>query len=60
MTTVVGVHPVTGGLPVQNPSPFVSVVVSLGKTPHLPCVLVVVRGSGGAEPGQLNFYQAPS
>ncbi|MEQ2316156.1 hypothetical protein AMECASPLE_029827, partial [Ameca splendens] len=39
---------VTGGLPVQTPALSILVVVSLGKTLHLPCLLMVVRGPGGA------------
>ncbi|MED6262593.1 hypothetical protein ATANTOWER_022283 [Ataeniobius toweri] len=46
---VVGVHPVTGGLPVRTPAMSVSVIVSLGKTLHSPCLLMVVRGPGGAD-----------
>ncbi|MED6233454.1 hypothetical protein ATANTOWER_012025 [Ataeniobius toweri] len=39
---------VTGGLPVRTPALSILVVVSLGKTLHLPCLLMVVRGPGGA------------
>ncbi|MED6244159.1 hypothetical protein ATANTOWER_027097 [Ataeniobius toweri] len=42
VAVVVGVRPVTDGLPVQTPDSSVSVVVSLGKTLHPPCLLMVV------------------
>lgn len=38
----------TGRLSVWNPALPVSVVVSLGKTHHPPCLLVLVREPGGA------------
>ncbi|MEQ2207795.1 hypothetical protein XENOCAPTIV_018871 [Xenoophorus captivus] len=58
VATVVGVPPVTFGLPVQNPALSVSVVVSLGKRLHPPCLLMVVRGLGGACVLQLHFCQS--
>ncbi|MED6290393.1 hypothetical protein CHARACLAT_012530 [Characodon lateralis] len=48
VTQVVRVCPGTGGLPVQTPL-SVSVVMSLGKTLHQPCLLKVVRGPSGTD-----------
>ncbi|MEQ2174613.1 hypothetical protein GOODEAATRI_009638 [Goodea atripinnis] len=45
---VAGVRLVTGKLPIGAPAMSVSVVVSLGKTLQPPCLLMVVRGLGGA------------
>ncbi|MEQ2253189.1 hypothetical protein ILYODFUR_029654 [Ilyodon furcidens] len=47
--TVEEVRPVTGGLPVRTHTLPVSVVVSLSKTLHPPCVLMVVKETGGAD-----------
>ncbi|KAK5610575.1 hypothetical protein CRENBAI_002925 [Crenichthys baileyi] len=55
---VAEVCPVTAGLPVQIPALSVSVVVYLGKTLHLLCLLMVVRGIGGACVWQPHFCQS--
>ncbi|MEQ2315348.1 hypothetical protein AMECASPLE_021412 [Ameca splendens] len=47
--TVVGVRPITSGLLVQTPALSISVIVSLGKILHSPCLLMVVREPGGAD-----------
>ncbi|MEQ2181573.1 hypothetical protein GOODEAATRI_012965 [Goodea atripinnis] len=49
VAAVVGLCHVTGGLLVRAPALSVSVVVSLGKTLHLPCLLMVVRGLDGVD-----------
>ncbi|MED6262745.1 hypothetical protein ATANTOWER_025171 [Ataeniobius toweri] len=46
---VVGVCPVTSGLPVRTSAPSVSAIVSLGKTRHPPCLPMVFRGPSGAD-----------
>lgn len=45
-----GSRPVTGGLLGRAPSPANSVIVSLGKTLNLPCLLIVVGGAGAWQP----------
>lgn len=45
---VVGSCPVTSGCPVQIPMQSILVVMCLGQTLHLPCLLVVVRWSSSA------------
>ncbi|MEQ2315103.1 hypothetical protein AMECASPLE_018778 [Ameca splendens] len=48
VATVVEVPPLAGGLLVRTPALSVSVVMFLGKTFYPPCLLMVVRGLGGA------------
>ncbi|MEQ2304246.1 hypothetical protein AMECASPLE_025026 [Ameca splendens] len=55
---VAGVCLVTGGYSVQAPAMSVPVVVSLGKALHPPCLLMVVRGLGGACVWQPHFCQS--
>lgn len=49
----------TGGFLVQTPALSVSAPVSLGKTLHPSCLLVVVRGSGGASMCSLASVSVP-